>query len=1059
MHVDAKSRLARARLARPRREIENLKFSEGEPVLVWRIGRRGATAKVGPCYVIFQDGHTIWVTRRGEIWKCHVSQVFKMAVADQAGLEAIPAELLDAKARLRYDSEKMQFVDVASEAVEAAENRESKGPTDGPVKEEPQDDQQLPTEIPVPDPRLDEEPEVFSPDTPEWPPEERDLPQERQGHDLDASVPVSSVVRQDDQQLPAEIPVPDPAVINIDDSSSSSGGSNMQQEPPGSGSSQSTSSSSSSGSLSSSSTPRAPQGQAEWPPHGSGTELRKWSRFDKSPSRFRTSNSTGPMWSDVLQRVSIDNDSGKVIKRENFTGNETSRDLHRPLPAKVKSLRTVLVYKKVRGHPDPGEPLDHPDRPELDDGSMLAEDARLFDQRVKRSLDDVSGKASSSRTPMRKSRIFGAWAADTVTEYGDKSQLPAVANHRDMQLFYKLESGDVVYYDGEIYGSFVALTKQSGKELNEWNFSAEEVRMFTEAKRVEIRNLAGGNAIRFIRDRKQVEEIRKNLSHRIMPSRFILTKKSQELGEGWKAKARWILLGHRDPDVLELERFSPTPATTTVYLVFQLISSLRYRLYIMDVTSAFGQSDPEVRKQGPLYASLPRSGIPDEEDWVLIEVLTATYGLVNAPSAWRKTVVRVLLSLSYKESVFDPCLYYLPYNQEEMVTEGQRGCAGIVLLDVDDFAQGGNERHDRLMQQLRERFKFGKWRCLFQSHGEYLGRTIRQDETFEVRVDMQRYIEEKLRPIVLPREKLRQGDDAPLDEKEVTMLRGAGGSLLWVGKECRPDVGAACAMAMSWGKDGPTVRHVKAVNKTINELKKTSAVYLRILPIDLKEGIWMSISDASVANDDEKSQGGFLIAFVNREIKNGGLQEFSINSWKSHRVRRVVKASLGSEALAMDDGLAELEWVKAMFTEAVIPNSTVSDGTRFGCDESVAVVRQLDPEDPTILVTDARALYDLFHRRSGAAGLCRRAQIDVSVMASSAKALLAEVHWLPGMYMLADSLTKRLGNAALMRRVMSLGKYSIKQDGLQKLINLDAPPDGCDSLSMLPRCDQSVKSV
>ena len=318
---------------------------------------------------------------------------------------------------------------------------------------------------------------------------------------------------------------------------------------------------------------------------------------------------------------------------------------------------------------------------------------------------------------------------------------------------------------------------------------------------------------------------------------------------------------------------------------------------------------------------------------------------------------------------------------------------------------------------------------------------------------MQRYIEEKLRPVTLSREKLRQGDDAPLDERETTLLRGAGGSLLWVGKECRPDVGAACAMAMSWGSSGPTVRHVKAVNKTINELKKTATVYLRILPSDLNKGIWMSISDASVGNDAEKSQGGFIIAYADREIMNGGLQSFSINSWKSHRVRRVVKASLGSEALAMDDGLAELEWVKAMFTEVVIPNSTVSDGTRFGVDESAVVVRQQDPDENTILVTDARALYDLFHRRSGAAGLCRRAQIHVSVMAASAKALRAEVHWLPGVHMLADCLTKRLGNAALMRRVLGLGRYAIKEDGLLALSNLESPPDGCDAKDLGPRFD------
>ena len=47
MSLDAKGRLSRARLARPRQELQRLEFDEGEPVLVWRAGKRGSLAKVG----------------------------------------------------------------------------------------------------------------------------------------------------------------------------------------------------------------------------------------------------------------------------------------------------------------------------------------------------------------------------------------------------------------------------------------------------------------------------------------------------------------------------------------------------------------------------------------------------------------------------------------------------------------------------------------------------------------------------------------------------------------------------------------------------------------------------------------------------------------------------------------------------------------------------------------------------------------------------------------------------------------------------------------------------
>ena len=110
----------------------------------------------------------------------------------------------------------------------------------------------------------------------------------------------------------------------------------------------------------------------------------------------------------------------------------------------------------------------------------------------------------------------------------------------------------------------------------------------------------------------------------------------------------------------------------------------------------------------------------------------------------------------------------------------------------------------------------------------------------------------------------------------------------------------------------------------------------------------------------------------------------------------------------------------------------VSDGTRYGEDETVTVVRCRD-DDEVLAVTDARALYDLFHRRSGAAGLCRRAQLDVAVMAKSAELLRTKVHWLPGEWMLTDPLTKRLGNSALLRRVMKLARFGLATQALAAL--------------------------
>ena len=748
LEMDCKERLQRASRARPRRALEDHVFTEGQPVTVWRQGCRGALAKVGPCYVILQNGLTVWVTRRGELWKCNASQIFPIGPLQAQGLEVIPRDLLMTKERLRFDNEKLGYVDVTQENAESREPEGSHLDGQGQASQKPEAAT-----------RACEQPETGPPNLEP----EDDLPS-----DLDSYAPWAEPHEQqaplEDRPRPAEPHEPRASVENQVEPRMSPG---LASGPPPT-------------------TPAAGRGQ--WP---QATAVRVWKRYDNNASRFRVSNSTGPMWSDVFRRQTLDLDKNEVIADETFTGDERPRRLSRALPEGVKNIETTVFYRPRPGHPGPGVAVGE----DFERGLDTEEDKRLFDRGLKRGHDGQGARGQ----PQPKSRVGGVWVADCVTAWGDKRQ------------FGKLERGDTFYTYSELHSGWICLTKKSGKELQERTLTQQEKQMFDEAKLTEIGNLEGSNAIRFVTDPAEIERIRSSFSHRIMPSRFILTKKQQEVGQAWKAKARWILLGHKDPDAQELERYAPTPATPTVYLAFQILSSMRHKLVIMDVSSAFGQSDQREREKGPLFATMPPTGVPGKERDHLIQILTAVYGLVNAPAVWRKTVRRVLDQLGYIESTFDPCLYYLPFLAAEN-PHRQRGCAGLVLLDVDDFVQGGNSHHGELMEILRKQFRFGKWRVIFGSSGEYLGRTVSQDENFEIRITMQRYIKEKLRNITLTREKIKD-EGRVLDANEVTLVRGAGGSLLWIGRECRPDMGAACAMSMSWAKDGPTVRNIKQINR------------------------------------------------------------------------------------------------------------------------------------------------------------------------------------------------------------------------------------------------------
>ena len=1041
MMTDSKERLQRAVRARPRRAREKHVFQEGEPVYVWRQGRRGFQAKVGPAFVILQKGDSVWVSRRGELWRCNRSQVFPMGNLEKQGIQIVPLELLKAKEKLRFHSEKLGFVDVEKEGDPPDEDDIVRVPsTPAPMPAGQADILRRVPQTPrgPPEGQAPRTPALpaSAPGTPAPAPMTPALPRtnrSRSPHQARQNKPETVIDLEENTQASPSKPTasaPDSAPATTDNQPANDGDELWKATVENQSAKEASSASSSAAS----------------------PGLRQWVRYDVDAKRFRASNSKGPLWGDVIRRITLDLDTDKVIRDETIHQGMTVHQIHQKLPSGVQSIETTLIYQPKPGHPDPGKPF--PDeattktttaRPARD--KEPEEDARLTDTGMKRSLEEP---APSERTA-HKSRVFGVWRADTKNEWGDKTLYPVVANSRDIDAFKLLDKKDCYYALKTFEDEFPLhyLTKQ-GKELNEKNLTAAEQKLFRDAKLLEISNLVNSGAIELVTDPVKLKEIRETLKHRIMPSRFLITKKTGEIGESWKAKARWILLGHRDPDSLQLERFAPTPSTTTVMLVLQIIASHHYHLIVMDVSSAFGQSDQVEREQGPLYASMPPTGIPDVDQNALIHVRTAVYGLVNAPAVWRKTVRRLLLELTYQESVFDPCLYYLPAIPEEKNNPEDFMVAGVVLLDVDDFCQGGNQRHQDLMAKLRTQLKFGKWKDLYESSAEYIGRTLTQTKDFEIQVSMRRYIEEKLKPVTLAKDRLKD-KTSKLTEQEITWLRGMGGSLLWIGKEARPDVGAACTMAMAWTAAGPTVENILMANKTVAELKQTKDAFLRVLPIPTNAGLWVTVADASMANVENKSQGGFLLAFACKTIMDGALADFSINSWRSHKLRRVVKATLGSEALAMDDALAEAEWLRALWHELLDEHSTVLDGSRLGSSESLMVVRLPEGEEPEDVasirvidkmtgahVTDAKALYDLLSRRSDNAGQDRRAQLDVAVICVSARALKCKTFWVPGQQMIADPLTKRLGNSALLRRVMATAKYGLtKEAGV-----LEGPPEG-----------------
>ena len=98
-------------------------------------------------------------------------------------------------------------------------------------------------------------------------------------------------------------------------------------------------------------------------------------------------------------------------------------------------------------------------------------------------------------------------------------------------------------------------------------------------------------------------------------------------------------------------------------------------------------------------AAKPALGTGWVEEGSLVQLNAAVYGLVNVPSAWRKTIVRGIESLGYRRSCYDPCISCLM---------DESGPHGHILIEVDDLATHGNAVHSENMAKPQKTFKFGK---------------------------------------------------------------------------------------------------------------------------------------------------------------------------------------------------------------------------------------------------------------------------------------------------------------------------------------------------------------
>ena len=278
-------------------------------------------------------------------------------------------------------------------------------------------------------------------------------------------------------------------------------------------------------------------------------------------------------------------------------------------------------------------------------------------------------------------------------------------------------------------------------------------------------------------DSTQAEAIREKQRERVISSRLVLRWK--ETDTGYKAQARWCVHGFKDPDIHEIERSCPTPELSSINITLQILASTTSEETLADGEKAFMQGDPSVRDE-PLYATPPPEGLPGVPEGALIRLDREVCGLVSGMSGWRSRIVSQLKEEGYEINVYEPCLFDKFAVREEPAVDGGSIAPGELVGCV-------------LLQVMKAWRDYGRGSSLGSGTGCYRtgrpflgGRPFTQLPDRSFKVDMTRFIQERLRPISSQREPcLERSVEAT--EGEVKALRAVAGSLSQVARQCRPD--------------------------------------------------------------------------------------------------------------------------------------------------------------------------------------------------------------------------------------------------------------------------------
>ena len=263
-----------------------------------------------------------------------------------------------------------------------------------------------------------------------------------------------------------------------------------------------------------------------------------------------------------------------------------------------------------------------------------------------------------------------------------------------------------------------------------------------------------------------------------------------------------------------------------------------------------------------------------------------------------------------------------------------------------------------------------------------------------IEVFQDKYILENLFPIKLPKARRGQRKEKLLDD-EFEAARSLLYKISWVAKETRPEASGMCSILASRLHEG-TVEDIHTMNKMVSHLRNTASRPLILWKFDIENMAFIVGSDAggvgslpqSCEGDglpSDGTQGAWLVLAAERLPTGAERVRVSPVCWRSAKLKRRVPSTLAGEALALSQGMAQVEWMQVMLRSVLVGD--VSGEWADQLSPYMIAMPSASPlchRNPQVHVIDAKSVFDVIQKEGGSSSKQdRRTAIELAIVSEA----------------------------------------------------------------------------